>query len=129
MEQDRYSRQRLFVGIGEEGQRRLGASHVALVGCGADGSVIADRLVRVGVGHLTIIDGDRVELSNLRRQALYDEEDAAVHRLKAAAAVDKLRRMNSEVMLTPVIEMLRGDNAEALLADADLDDGFGRSGG
>ena len=74
-ESDRYSRQVRFDGIGEEGQKRLEAASVVLVGLGALGSVAADQLVRSGVGRLRLIDRDLVELTNLQRQTLYDEED------------------------------------------------------
>ena len=73
---ERYSRQVLYPGIGLEGQSRLAASHVALVGCGATGAAAAGLLARAGVGTLTIIDRDFVEASNLQRQMLFDEADA-----------------------------------------------------
>ena len=77
MSHPRYSRQVLFSGIGKEGQARIIASRVALVGCGALGAVQASLLVRAGVGTLRIIDRDFVEESNLQRQILFDEEDVA----------------------------------------------------
>jgi len=72
----RYSRQILFSGIGEQGQQRLAAAHVAVVGCGATGAAAAALLARAGVGTLTLVDRDFVEESNLQRQVLYDEADA-----------------------------------------------------
>ena len=120
MDLDRYSRQRLFSGIGDEGQRLLSLARVVVVGCGADGSVIADRLVRAGIGHITIIDRDRVELSNLQRQVLYDEGDVEASLPKATAAATKLQRINSQVEVLPLVQELRGDNAEHLLGNADL---------
>src|SRR5580704_9396834 len=72
----RYSRQILFGGIGEQGQERLLASSAALVGCGAIGAAAANLLVRAGVGRIRILDRDFVEPSNLQRQALFDEADA-----------------------------------------------------
>src|SRR6266436_8765425 len=75
-DRERYSRQILFPGIGEEGQQKLLASHVAIVGCGALGSFQAGALARAGVGHLTLIDRDYVEWSNLQRQWLFEESDA-----------------------------------------------------
>jgi len=83
---ERYSRQILYVAVGEAGQRHLLASHVALVGCGATGAAAASLLARAGVGHLTLIDRDFVEPSNLQRQVLFDEADAADSLPKAEAA-------------------------------------------
>src|SRR5215470_14725267 len=80
---NRYSRQTRFAPIGEEGQRRIGSARVALIGAGAIGSVTADLLVRAGVGYLRIIDRDFVELSNLQRQSLYDEQDVEQNQPKA----------------------------------------------
>src|SRR5580700_11272388 len=94
---DRYSRQVLFAGIGEAGQRRLGAAHVALVGCGATGAAAASLLARAGVGTLTIIDRDFVEESNLQRQVLFDEMDASLALPKAEAARRKIALFNSEI--------------------------------
>src|SRR6185437_10034869 len=74
--EERYSRQILFPGIGEEGQRKLLAAHAAIVGCGATGAAVAGLLARAGVGTLTLIDRDYVEWSNLQRQFLFEEEDA-----------------------------------------------------
>ena len=74
---DRYSRQMRFPGIGTAGQRRLVDSRVTLCGCGALGTVLANALVRAGVGHLRLIDRDFVETSNLQRQVLFDESDVA----------------------------------------------------
>ena len=93
----RYHRQMLLPGFGEEGQRRLAESTVLLLGCGALGSVAADLLARAGVGHLIIIDRDFVELTNLQRQVLYDENDVADGIPKAQAAKRKLAIINSTV--------------------------------
>ena len=84
--EERYSRQILFPGIGSEGQGRLAQARVAIVGCGATGSTLAGLLARAGVGTLRIIDRDYVEASNLQRQSLFDEADAAASLPKAAAA-------------------------------------------
>ncbi len=116
----RYARQLIFPGIGEEGQKKLLDARVALVGCGADGTVIADRLVRAGIGHLTIIDRDFIELNNLQRQVLYDEDDLRGNLPKAIAAERKLRRINSEVEINGIVADLNPENAEDLLAKADL---------
>jgi molybdopterin/thiamine biosynthesis adenylyltransferase len=120
MSDDRYSRQILFEGVGEVGQRRLHASRVVLVGCGALGSVMAGVLVRSGIGYLRVVDRDYVERSNLQRQVLFDERDAAEGSPKAVAAAVKLSRANSEIIVEPVVADLAPDNAERLLRDADL---------
>ncbi len=91
---ERYSRQVLFAGIGLEGQRKLGAAHVAIVGCGATGAATAALLARAGVGRLTLIDRDFVEESNLQRQVLYDEADAREALPKAEAARRKIALFN-----------------------------------
>lgn len=117
---ERYARQILFAGIGQAGQEKLARAHVVLVGCGADGSLIADRLVRAGVGQLTIIDRDFVELNNLQRQLLFDEADVAAHLPKAVAAERKLSRINSSVTVRGLVADLHPENAEALLRDANL---------
>jgi molybdopterin/thiamine biosynthesis adenylyltransferase len=116
----RYSRQELFAGIGREGQAALRRSRVTLVGCGALGSVLADTMVRAGVGSLTVVDRDYLEMSNLHRQSLFDEED--VHRglPKAAAAEARLRRINSDVRVEGVVADLATDNAAELVKGADL---------
>src|SRR5437764_981968 len=85
-DRERYSRQILFPGIGEEGQQKLLDSHVAIVGCGALGSFQAAALARAGVGRLTIIDRDYVEPSNLQRQWLFEEADAAAGVLNSITA-------------------------------------------
>src|SRR5512141_2841083 len=99
----RYSRQSRFMGIGDAGQQRLRDARVALVGCGALGSVQAELLARAGVGSLALIDRDFVELSNLQRQFLYDEADAAEALPKAVAAARRLARVNSEVVVEPMV--------------------------
>lgn len=100
---DRYVRQMRYGPFGEEGQRRLAASSVLVCGCGALGSVLADTLVRSGVGRVRIVDRDFVETSNLQRQVLFDEDDVAAQMPKAAAAAKKLRRINSQVEIEGVV--------------------------
>src|SRR5687767_12555019 len=100
---DRYHRQTLLPQIGRAGQARLAASRVLLVGCGALGTVIAEQLVRAGVGWLRIVDRDIVELSNLQRQTLFDESDAADGVPKAVAAQRRLSRVNSDVQIDAVV--------------------------
>ncbi|WHY87720.1 ThiF family adenylyltransferase [Neobacillus novalis] len=113
---ERYSRQILFRAIGEEGQRKLLTSRVAIVGAGALGTVIANHLVRSGVGHIRLIDRDLVELSNLQRQTLFDEEDARLNLPKAIAAQKRLNKINSTITVEAVIADLNLDNAEELLS-------------
>lgn len=118
--QNRYSRQILFAGIGEEGQRRLLASRAVLVGCGALGTALANLLVRAGVGTLRIIDRDFVEASNLQRQTLFDESDAREVLPKAIAAERRLRAINSSVRIEGVVADLTSRNAEELLTAHDI---------
>jgi adenylyltransferase/sulfurtransferase len=116
----RYSRQTLLPEIGAAGQERLLASSVAVVGCGALGSVIASTLVRAGVGRVRIIDRDYIELNNLQRQMLFDEEDIARGLPKAVAAAEKLRKVNSQVQVEPVVADVNSDNVERFIGDVDL---------
>jgi len=117
---ERYSRQVRFSGIGEDGQRRLLNSRVTLVGCGALGTVLANSLVRSGVGHLRLIDRDFIETNNLQRQILFDEDDVAANLPKAEAAARKLRRINSGVEIEPVVVDVDRTNILELASDADL---------
>src|SRR6516164_9104635 len=91
----RYHRQEILPQIGAEGQARLGQARVLIVGCGALGSTVAELLARAGLGLLRIVDRDLVELSNLQRQVLFDESDAAAELPKAVAAAKRLRAINS----------------------------------
>src|SRR6266480_6551447 len=109
---ERYSRQVLFAGIGEMGQQRLLRAQVAIVGGGATGSALASLLARAGVGTLRIIDRDYVEASNLQRQMLFDEADAAESLPKAVAASRKLQRINSDVKVEAEIADLTPATAE-----------------
>lgn len=115
----RYSRQILFQQIGEEGQLKLLNGKVAIVGVGALGTVTANHLVRSGVGYIRLIDRDLVELSNLQRQTLFDEEDAELHLPKVIAAQKRLNKINSTVTVDAVIADLNLDNAEELLTGFD----------
>ncbi|HBN77652.1 MAG TPA: thiamine biosynthesis protein ThiF [Planctomycetaceae bacterium] len=117
---DRYRKQTLFSGIGEAGQKQLQNARVAIVGCGALGSVLAETLARAGVGYLRIIDRDFVDLSNLQRQHLFDEDDVLAHLPKAIAAQKKLRRINSEIVIESHVEDLHASNIEQLLASCTL---------
>jgi adenylyltransferase/sulfurtransferase len=111
---NRYHRQTLLRQIGPDGQEKLASSRVLLVGCGALGSVLAEQLVRAGVGNLRIVDRDVVELTNLQRQTLFDESDAAEGVPKAVAAERRLRGINSEVRIEPIVADFHAGNAEEL---------------
>lgn len=116
----RYSRQVLFEPIGEEGQKKLGGSAVVIVGCGALGTVIADRLVRAGIGIVKIVDRDFVELDNLQRQALFTEEHANLRLPKAVAAGSALKAVNSEVEVEPVVCDITRGNVEQVIDGCDI---------
>jgi adenylyltransferase/sulfurtransferase len=109
-----------FPGIGEAGQQRLLDSHVTLCGCGALGTVLANALVRGGVGHLRLVDRDFIETNNLQRQVLFDEHDVAENLPKAEAAARKLSAINSSVHVEPVVADIDRTNILDLVADADL---------
>jgi molybdopterin-synthase adenylyltransferase len=116
----RYSRQMLVRHMGRRGQEKLAAARVGLVGCGALGSVIANHLVRAGVGFLRIIDRDYPELHNLQRQILFTEEDVARRLPKAEAAAAHLRAINSGVLVQPVVAALTEDTLPEFAAGLDL---------
>ena len=116
----RYVRQEIFSPIGVHGQARLASAHVAIVGCGALGSAAADSLARSGVGRLTIIDRDYVELHNLQRQSLFDENDVLERAPKAIAAAERLKRINGDVEITPVVADVTSGNIESLTAGAEI---------
>ncbi|UKS24385.1 ThiF family adenylyltransferase [Paenibacillus sp. HWE-109] len=116
----RYSRQILFSPIGTEGQRKLVNSRIAIVGMGALGTVLANHMVRAGVGYVRLIDRDFVDTSNLQRQMLYDEEDANTTTPKAIAAARRLELVNSLVRIEPHVTDLNATNAEELLSDVDV---------
>ncbi|MCK6486600.1 MAG: ThiF family adenylyltransferase [Phycisphaerae bacterium] len=116
----RYSRQILFHRVGPEGQQRLAAARVAVIGCGALGSALANLLARAGVGYLRIIDRDYIELNNLQRQTLFDEQDIADNLPKAAAAARKIARINSAVAVEPIVADVTPANVESLCDGVDL---------
>ena len=116
--QSRYSRQVILQNIGEDGQKKLLSSSVAIVGCGALGTVAANNLARAGVGKISIIDRDFVELNNLQRQMLFDENDIGAP--KAVAAAEKIGAINSEIKVYPVIKDVNYTNVEELLSGVDL---------
>ena len=120
MQDDRYSRQTRFAGIGEDGQQRIQASRVTIVGCGALGSVAAEMLCRAGVAQLRIIDRDFVEWSNLQRQSLFVEADAEKSIPKVIAAEKHLLALNITVEVDAHIADLHAGTVDDLLADSDL---------
>jgi adenylyltransferase/sulfurtransferase len=117
---ERYSRQVRFAPLGAAGQARLAAARVAVVGCGALGSVVALTLVRAGVGFLRLIDRDLPEASNLPRQMLFDEADVTAGLPKTVAARQHLERINSAATIEAVVADLTAANCGELLAGVDL---------
>jgi molybdopterin-synthase adenylyltransferase len=118
--EERYSRQILLSAIGTEGQKRLRSARIAVVGCGATGSVVSGLLARAGVGKLVIIDRDYVEASNLQRQSLFDEADAAESIPKAIAAARKIAAFNSDIVVEPCVDDLTPANIDSLLGGVQL---------
>ncbi|MCC6909621.1 MAG: ThiF family adenylyltransferase [Phycisphaerales bacterium] len=116
----RYHRQMLLGQIGAEGQQRLLAAHAAVIGCGALGSGVADMLARAGVGRLTLVDRDLIELTNLQRQVLYDEQDLADGLPKAEAARRRLLRVNSSIRIDAIVDDVNPSNVEAVASGADV---------
>jgi adenylyltransferase/sulfurtransferase len=116
----RYHRQIIFPGFGQSSQERLLASTAVIVGCGATGTALSNLLVRAGVGHVRIIDRDYIELNNLQRQILFDEDDIAANLPKAEAAARKLRRVNSDVAIEGIVTDLNPGNVLDLIGDADI---------
>jgi len=119
-DQDRYSRQILFRGIGQAGQQQLLDARVAVVGCGALGSFQAGALARAGVGYLRIIDRDYVELSNLQRQWLFDECDVQQSLPKSIAAARKISAINPDIEVEPFVADLTASNIDELLGGTNL---------
>lgn len=120
MELERYIRQIIFPPLGEEGQRRLLDSSVVIIGCGGLGCNIASLLTRAGVGHIRVVDRDYVEWDNLHRQVLFDEEDVERGLPKAIAAAEKLRKVNSQVEIEPLVADVHYRNVEEIIKDIDL---------
>ena len=117
---NRYARQVSFHPIGEEGQKRLAGSDVAILGCGALGTVAAEILTRAGIGSIRVIDRDVVEWSNLQRQALFTEQDAELGRSKSEAAVARLTAINVDVKLKAEVADVHAGNIDGLLSGCDL---------
>lgn len=117
---ERYEKQILFQDIGEDGQEKLLNKKVVIIGCGALGTVIANNLVRSGLGYLRIVDRDYIELSNLQRQVLFDEDDIEANLPKAIAARDKLEKINSTVEIEALVQDVNSKNIIDLCKDFDL---------
>ena len=117
---ERYSRQILFSEIGRSGQEKLLASRVLIVGCGALGASHAGMLSRAGVGRLRIVDRDFVEFTNLQRQTLFKESDAADRLPKAIAARARIAEINSEVEVEAIVADVNNSNVESLIDGCDL---------
>ena len=116
----RYHRQIIFPGFGQVGQERLLASTAVIVGCGATGTALSNLLVRAGVGRVRIVDRDFIELNNLQRQILFDEDDIAANLPKAEAAARKLRRINRDVEVEGIVADVNPGNVRDLIRDADV---------
>lgn len=117
---ERYSRQTRVPGIGKAGQERISKSRVVVCGCGALGTVLANHLVRAGVGFVRIVDRDFVEISNLQRQVLFDESDVISNMPKSVAAANKLRAVNSAIEIESVVADIDRTNILDLCSDVDL---------
>ncbi len=114
----RYERQILYPDLGEKGQEKLKRSHVVVTGLGGLGCAASLYLTCAGIGHVTLIDCDRVELSNLNRQVLhYDEE---IGERKPFSAAEKLVKLNSSIEVTPVFRKITTRNARELIKGANL---------
>lgn len=111
----RYHRQMILPGFGPEAQDRLARATVAIVGCGALGTVAADHLARAGVGTIRIVDRDLVEWTNLQRQVLFTEDDARNAAPKAEAAAARLAAVNSDIRVEPIVADLNPRSAERVL--------------
>src|SRR5438309_7391616 len=117
---ERYSRQILFGGIGGEGQSRLLNSRALIIGCGALGSAQAEALARAGVGRLRIVDRDFVEASNLQRQTMFTESDAQERLPKAIACANHIAEINSDIVTEPEVVDVNHSNVEQLIKDCDV---------
>jgi adenylyltransferase/sulfurtransferase len=117
---NRYARQIQYGPIGSSGHEAIERAQVAILGCGALGTVAAEILARAGVGHLRIIDRDVIEWTNLQRQSLYTEQDAKEAKSKAAAACERLAEINSSIVIEPIVADVTSGNIRGILEDVDL---------
>jgi len=114
----RYERQTIFSDLGTGGQQRLSSATAVVIGCGATGTALSNQLVRMGVGRVRIVDRDFIELNNLQRQILFDEEDIAANLPKAEAAARKLRLVNRDIQVEGIVADVNPGNVLTLLNDA-----------
>jgi len=117
---ERYTRQEVFSFIGKDGQKKLLESRVTIIGMGALGTVSANNLCRAGIGHIRMVDRDYVELTNLHRQILFNEDDVRHSIPKAVAAFNHLSKVNSEITLEPIVSDVNFGSVENLIKDVDL---------
>jgi adenylyltransferase/sulfurtransferase len=115
---ERYDRQYILSQIGEEGQKKLMGSRVAIIGCGALGGHSSALLARAGIGFIRVIDRDIIELDNLQRQVLFDEND--IQKPKALVAEARLRTFNSDVDVEGVVDDLNFSNVLEYIKDVDV---------
>ncbi|HEY90982.1 MAG TPA: thiazole biosynthesis adenylyltransferase ThiF, partial [Dehalococcoidia bacterium] len=120
MMMDRYSRQIIFPGLGEEGQRKLSESSVVIIGCGGLGTMISSSLVRAGIGKVRIVDRDFIEYHNLHRQALFNEDDVKDELPKAVAAERHLKKVNSSIEIEGIVADANHTNIEKFVSGMDL---------
>ncbi len=116
----RYARQMVLPGVGPEGQRKLLGARAAVLGVGALGSHLASGLVRAGVGYVRLVDRDFLELHNLQRQTLFDEDDLDADLPKAIAAAEKLKRVNRQVTVEGIVADITHTNVERFVSDVDI---------
>jgi len=120
LKDSRYSRQILFSEIGEDGQEMIQKASVLIIGCGALGTMSANHMARAGIGRIKIADRDYVELDNLQRQIMFDEDDARDRLPKVFAAEKKLKKINSEIRIEPLFQDVNPSNIEPLVCTVDL---------
>lgn len=120
MSLDRYSRQILFTPIGKQGQEKLLASRVTMIGCGALGTGLANNLARAGVGFMRIVDRDFIEMNNLQRQLLFDETDVQENLPKAVAGANRITKINSDIKTEPIVADVNYTNVEEFIKDVDI---------
>jgi len=116
----RYSRQIVYGEFGLAGQQALAAGKAVIIGVGGLGTWLAEMLARAGVGSLRLVDDDKVDLTNIHRQGLYDESNASAGATKVQAAAERLQRLNAQVSVDPVIARVDRHNIKRIVKDADV---------
>jgi len=117
---ERFSRQVLVKEVGVKGLAKIRKTRIAIIGCGATGTVQAELLARLGVGFIRVVDKDYVDLSNLPRTQLFDYKDAKEAIPKAIACAEKIRKIDPNVEVEPVITRVTGSNIVKLIEDVDI---------